>query len=89
VALGRARRADGSVSRSWHLNHPVLFIASIVGGIATPISLVYLLLIASDADLMRGRGLGRPLRTAGWTVTLIVTLISIIYLIQAAIHATG
>jgi Mn2+/Fe2+ NRAMP family transporter len=58
----------------------LLFIASIVGGIATPITLVFLLLVASDPQLMRDHTIGRGLGIAGWAVTGLVTVVSLIYL---------
>lgn len=60
----------------------LLFIASIAGGIATPIGLVFLLLIAGDRKIMKGRPVGRILLIAGWLIAILVSIISVVYLIQ-------
>ena len=57
----------------------VLFIASIVGGIGTPISLVVMLLVARSKHVMGSRPIGRPLAAAGWSVAGIVTIATIVY----------
>jgi Mn2+/Fe2+ NRAMP family transporter len=51
----------------------LLFASSIVGGIATPITLTYMLLAATNEQAMQGRPLPRWLRVAGWATTGIVT----------------
>ncbi len=50
----------------------LLFFSSIVGGIATPISLVFVLLVAQNAKLMDGARLSPLLRAAGWATAAIV-----------------
>jgi Mn2+/Fe2+ NRAMP family transporter len=60
----------------------LLFIASIVAGIATPVGLVLLVLVAGNTRLMNQQAAGRPLLTAGWTITALVTTVSIVYLAQ-------
>jgi Mn2+/Fe2+ NRAMP family transporter len=62
----------------------LLFIASIVGGIGTPVSLAFLLLVASDRELMANRPVGIRLKLAGWAVTAMVTVVSLVYLLQLA-----
>jgi Mn2+/Fe2+ NRAMP family transporter len=57
----------------------LLFIASIVAGIATPVTLVYLLLVASDRHLMNDRPIARALGLAGWFVTALVTVVTALY----------
>lgn len=61
---------------------PLLFAASIAGGLATPITLFFVLLAAGSTQLM---GSFRPpfwLRLAGWIVFGIVTAAAILYLRQ-------
>lgn len=58
----------------------LLFVAGIVGGIATPVGLILLLTVANDRVLLGGRRVGRPLLAAGWGVTAIITALSGIYL---------
>jgi Mn2+/Fe2+ NRAMP family transporter len=63
----------------------LLFIASMVAGIATPIGLAALMLVTSDPWLMGDRAVRGPLRVAGWVVTTIVTTFNVIYLVQQVI----
>jgi len=61
---------------------PLLFAASITGGLATPITLFFVLLAAGSTQLM---GSFRPplwLRAAGWCVFAIVSAAAILYLRQ-------
>lgn len=61
---------------------PLLFTASIAGGLATPVTLFFVLLAAGNTQLM---GAFRPplwLRAAGWIVFAIVTAATILYLRQ-------
>jgi Mn2+/Fe2+ NRAMP family transporter len=60
----------------------LLFLASIAGGIGTPIGLVLLLLVASDRGLMGDHAVRGALRTAAWAVILGVSLVSVVYLVQ-------
>lgn len=60
----------------------LLFISSIVGGLGTPISMVFLLLIGQNRDVMGDRAIGWPLRLAGWATVLIVSAISVYFLWQ-------
>ena len=53
----------------------LLFVSSIAGGVATPVSLVFMLLAASGADIR--------LRIAGWATTAIVTAAAAIFLYQS------
>jgi Mn2+/Fe2+ NRAMP family transporter len=60
----------------------LLFAASIAGGLATPITLFFVLLAAGSTKLM---GSFRPplwLRVAGWVVFAVVSAASILYLLQ-------
>jgi Mn2+/Fe2+ NRAMP family transporter len=61
---------------------PLLFAASIAGGLATPVTLFFMLLAGGSSRLM---GSFRPqlwLRIAGWSVFVIVTAAAIFYLWQ-------
>jgi Mn2+/Fe2+ NRAMP family transporter len=60
----------------------ILFISGIIGGVATPIGLALLLLVASDAGLMQRWRIKGVLLVGGWLVTGLVSLASLIYLIQ-------
>jgi Mn2+/Fe2+ NRAMP family transporter len=63
----------------------LLFVASTVAGVATPIGLAALMLVTSDPTLMGDRAVRGPLRIAGWVVTTIITILNLIYLVQQVI----
>lgn len=58
------------------------FIAGIIAGIAAPIGLCLLLAVAGNRSLMHDGPVARPLLMAGWAVTAIVTLSSLIFVIE-------
>ncbi|GLY65490.1 Nramp family divalent metal transporter [Amycolatopsis taiwanensis] len=58
----------------------LLFIAGIVGAIGTPVGLVCLLMVAADKRLMGEHTVPPWVRLAGWTVTVVLSLISAFYL---------
>jgi Mn2+/Fe2+ NRAMP family transporter len=60
----------------------LLFISSIAGGLATPVTLFLMMLIARDRRVMHEHRIGTGLTIAGFAVTAIVTLASAIYLWQ-------
>lgn len=60
----------------------LLFIAGIIGGLATPVGLILLLAVGGDRTLMRGRPVGRALLAAGWAVTAVITLFSLAFVVQ-------
>ncbi|HXA61051.1 MAG TPA: hypothetical protein VNW94_17970 [Streptosporangiaceae bacterium] len=41
-----------------------------------------LLKVAADRRIMNGHPIGTATKTAGWTITLIITLISVVYFYQ-------
>jgi Mn2+/Fe2+ NRAMP family transporter len=61
----------------------LLFVAGIVGGLATPIGLVMLLGVARNAGLMRNRPVAWPLLLGGWMVTGVITLSSVLFIIES------
>jgi Mn2+/Fe2+ NRAMP family transporter len=63
----------------------VLFVASIIGGLATPIGLVALVVTGSDTRIMGRDAIRGSLRVIGWIVAGVITLLSIVYLIQQVI----
>ncbi len=60
----------------------LLFFSSIVGGLATPITLTMRLLIAGNPDAMKRKPLNPILVGAGWVVTFVVTSAVTIFLFQ-------
>lgn len=67
----------------------VLFVASIIGGLATPIGLVALVVTGSDTRIMGGDAVRGSLRVVGWIVTGVIIAISIVYLVQQVIGTTS
>src|SRR5947209_2542600 len=51
----------------------ILFVASIAGGVATPVSLIFLVLVGRDRVTMGGRRISPGLMIAGYAIALIVT----------------
>jgi Mn2+/Fe2+ NRAMP family transporter len=66
----------------------LLFASSIAGGLATPITLVFMLLTACDKRIMETRPLSGWLRFAGWATTAIVAAAAAIFLFQTFTGAT-
>ena len=60
----------------------LLFISSIIGGLATPITLTMMLLIAGDRGAMKRKPLNPILLGSGWAVTAVVTAAAAIFLFQ-------
>jgi Mn2+/Fe2+ NRAMP family transporter len=66
----------------------LLFVASIVAGVATPVGLIMLLLVAGNPRLMGNQPAGHTLRAAGWVITTLVTVVTAVYLAQQ-LHQLG
>ncbi len=60
----------------------LLFFSSIVGGLATPITLTMMMLIAGNRSAMKRKPLNALLLRSGWVVTLVVTAAAAIFLFQ-------
>ena len=60
----------------------LLFIASIIGGLGTPISMAFLLLVAQHREVMGDKVIGPLLRVAGWATMTIVSVVSLFFLWQ-------
>jgi Mn2+/Fe2+ NRAMP family transporter len=59
----------------------LLFVSSIIAGLGTPVSLVYLLAVAGDGDLMAGKPISLPMKLLGWVVTLAVSAASVAFVV--------
>jgi Mn2+/Fe2+ NRAMP family transporter len=57
-------------------------VSSIVGGLATPVTLAFMMLAARDRRVMGDHAIGGRLAAAGWLVTAVVTAASVLYLWQ-------
>jgi Mn2+/Fe2+ NRAMP family transporter len=60
----------------------LLFISSIAGGLATPITLTMMMMIAGDHRIMKRKTLNPILLVSGWVVTGVVTTAAAIFLFQ-------
>jgi Mn2+/Fe2+ NRAMP family transporter len=60
----------------------LLFISSIAGGLATPITLTMMMLIAGDRRVMKRKTLNPILLASGWVVTGVVMTAAAIFLFQ-------
>jgi Mn2+/Fe2+ NRAMP family transporter len=60
----------------------LLFFSSIVGGLATPITLTMMMLIAGNRTAMKRKPLNPILLGSGWVVTFVVTSAATIFLFQ-------
>lgn len=66
----------------------LLFLASLIAGIATPLGLAMLTLAAGNPALVGTARIPRPLRAAAWLITALITGVSLLYLTQQ-LHLTG
>jgi Mn2+/Fe2+ NRAMP family transporter len=60
----------------------LLFVASIAGGLGTPIGLVFLLKVARDQRVMRRHRTGNVLMVIGWGTMLLVSAVSVYFIGQ-------
>lgn len=91
-SIWRARRFYGALAAALLIGVGVsfagvspiqlLYWSGIVGGIATPVSLVFLLLVARDHTIMGEHPIGRTLTVIGWGTTLLISAISLYFLWQ-------
>lgn len=58
----------------------LLFISGIIGGLATPISLSFLLIIGQSREVMKDRPIGKVLAVVGWLTVTIVAATSLYFL---------
>ncbi len=61
----------------------LLFVSSIVGGLATPLTLVMMMVVAHDPKIMSGQRCPSWLLLSGWCVTGIVTAAAMAFLYQS------
>lgn len=65
----------------------LLYVASIAGGLGTPLGMVYLLVVAGDHRIMGGRPVGPWLKAWGWLVTVLVGAMTVVFLVRQAARA--
>jgi Mn2+/Fe2+ NRAMP family transporter len=67
----------------------LLYWVSVAAGVATPVTLTLMLIVAQNRELMRGRPISLPLACAGWTIVAIVTFsaVSVFFVaLRSGIH---
>lgn len=67
----------------------LLFYSGIAGGIATPLTMALMLLVARHHVAMRDLRISPYLEAAGWCVTAVVTAATLVYLFQTISGATS
>lgn len=65
----------------------LLYLASIAGGLGTPLGIVCLLLVAGDHRIMGGRPVGPWLKAWGRLVTALVGAMTVVFLVRQAARA--
>jgi len=58
-------------------------VASVAGGLGTPVGLVLLVSLAGDHAVMGDRPISRRLRLAGWVVTAFMSAVGLLFLVGA------
>jgi Mn2+/Fe2+ NRAMP family transporter len=81
-ALATAAAVGTAVAFSGISPIRLLFIAGIIAGVATPVGLVLLLAVAGNHALMNERPVRRAVLIAGWIVTILITVLSLGYIVQ-------
>ena len=65
----------------------LLFLSGIAGGLATPVTLAFMMRAARDRRVMGDHRIGGRLAAAGWLVAAVVTAASVLYLWQTVASA--
>ena len=89
VILGASIALAAGISLAGVPAMTLLFAASIAGALGTPVSLVFLLLVAQDRKLMRGKPVGRVARAIGWSTAAIVAAVGLWFVVSHAAQAFG
>ncbi len=84
VALAAAIGLAAAVSLAGIPVLRILVVASVIGGLGTPLGLVILVRLARDPLVMGAQTISRPLAAAGWTVAAAVTALGVLLLAVAA-----
>lgn len=67
----------------------LLFLASIVGGLGTPVLLVLLLRVASDEAVMGEYRIRGPLKLTGWFTATVISIASVAYIVLQWLGTEG
>lgn len=82
IAMGASMLAGVAIALSRIAPIKLLFVSSIIGGLATPITLTLMLLVAQNRKIMKKGLCHGGLLAAGWCVTAIVTVSAGAFLYQ-------
>jgi Mn2+/Fe2+ NRAMP family transporter len=63
----------------------MLVIASVIGGLGTPIGLILLIQLARDGQVMGARPISSHLAIAGWAVAIVVGGLGLLYMVGVAL----
>lgn len=64
----------------------LLYWASVIAGLATPVTLAYTMLVARNAAVMRDRPISAALACAGWAVAAVVTMSALAFMLSLVRH---
>jgi Mn2+/Fe2+ NRAMP family transporter len=75
------------ITFAWKDPIQILFYSGIAGGIGTPVTLVFMMLIAQNRKIMHKHTINRALAMGGWITTAVVVAACAVYLLQIATGA--
>ncbi len=78
-----------AIAYAWSNPIQILFYSGIAGGLGTPVTLVFMMLIAQNPKIMNKRPIGGALAVGGWIVTAIVVVACGVFLVQTATGTGG
>jgi Mn2+/Fe2+ NRAMP family transporter len=86
LVIGMSLAIGAAISLGGIPTISLLFAASLAGGLGTPISMLFLMLVAQQPPDIGGHRISRALLAAGWGTTVVVTAASTIFLVQQIVH---
>jgi Mn2+/Fe2+ NRAMP family transporter len=86
LVIGMSLAIGAAISLGGIPTISLLFAASLAGGLGTPISMLFLMLVAQQPPDIGGYRISRALLAAGWGTTVVVTAASTIFLVQQIVH---
>jgi len=89
VSLLLSLAVSTGIAYAWNDPIQILFYSGIAGGLGTPITLVFMMLIAHNREVMHKHAIGGALAAGGWIVTAIVIAACAVYLFQVATGGGG
>lgn len=89
AALLLSLAVSTGIAYAWRNPIQILFYSGIAGGLGTPLTLIFMMLIARSRKIMKQHAIGGALAAGGWIVTAIVVAASALYLYQIATGSGG